>query len=37
MPLSRAIAVFAVAAYALMILAVVLLPETRGRDLHAFD
>jgi len=26
-----------VAAYALMILAVVLLPETRGRDLHAFD
>jgi MFS family permease len=37
MPLSHAIAVFAVAAYALMILAVVLLPETRGRDLHAFD
>jgi MFS family permease len=37
MSLSRAIAVFAVAAYALMILAVVLLPETRGRDLHAFD
>jgi MFS family permease len=37
MPLSHAIAVFAVAAYALMILAVALLPETRGRDLHAFD
>jgi MFS family permease len=37
MSLSHAIAVFAVAAYALMILAVVLLPETRGRDLHAFD
>jgi MFS family permease len=37
MSLGHAIAVFAVAAYALMILAVVLLPETRGRDLHAFD
>jgi MFS family permease len=37
MSLSHAIAVFAVAAYTLMILAVVLLPETRGRDLHAFD
>jgi len=37
MSLSHAIAVFAVAAYALMILAVVLLPETRGRELHAFD
>jgi MFS family permease len=37
MSLSHAIAVFAVAAYALMILAVLLLPETRGRDLHAFD
>jgi len=37
MSLSRAIAAFAVAAYALMILAVALLPETRGRDLHAFD
>jgi MFS family permease len=36
MSLGHAIAVFAVAAYALMILAVVLLPETRGRDLHAF-
>ena len=37
MSLGYAIAVFAVSAYALMILAVVLLPETRGRDLHAFD
>jgi MFS family permease len=37
MSLGHAIAVFAVAAYALMILAVVLLPETRGRELHAFD
>jgi MFS family permease len=35
MSLGQAIAVFAVSAYALMILAVVLLPETRGRDLHA--
>jgi MFS family permease len=37
MSLGHAITVFAVSAYALMILAVVLLPETRGRDLHAFD
>ena len=37
MSLSHAIAVFAASAYALMLLAVVLLPETRGRDLHAFD
>jgi len=37
MSLGRAIAVFAISAYALMILAVVLLPETRGRNLHAFD
>jgi len=37
MSLGHAIAVFAVAAYALMIVAVVLLPETRGRDLHASD
>jgi MFS family permease len=37
MSLGHAIAVFAVSAYALMILAVVLLPETRGRNLHAFD
>jgi hypothetical protein len=37
MSLGHAIAVFAVSAYALMIIAVVLLPETRGRDLYAFD
>jgi MFS family permease len=37
MSLSHAIAVFAASAYALMLLAVVLLPETRGRDLQAFD
>jgi MFS family permease len=37
MSLSHAIAVFAASAYALMLLAIVLLPETRGRDLHAFD
>ena len=35
MSLGHAIAVFAVSAYALMILAVVLLPETRGMELHA--
>jgi MFS family permease len=33
MSLGHAIAVFAVSAYALLIIAVVLLPETRGRDL----
>src|SRR6201987_597115 len=37
MSLGHAIAVFAASAYALMLLAIVLLPETRGRDLHAFD
>jgi MFS family permease len=37
MSLGHAIAVFAASAYALLIIAVVLLPETRGRDLHAFD
>jgi MFS family permease len=37
MSLSHTIAVFAGSAYALMFFAVVLLPETRGRDLHAFD
>lgn len=37
MSLGHAIAVFAVSAYALMILAVVLLPETRGIELHALD
>jgi MFS family permease len=34
-PLGSAIAVFALAAYALMILGVVFLPETRGRELTA--
>jgi MFS family permease len=33
-PLGKAIAVFALAAYALMILGVIFLPETRGRELH---
>ena len=37
MSLGHAIAVLAVSAYALMILAVVLLPETRGIDLWALD
>ncbi len=37
MSLGHAIAVFAVSAYALMILAVVLLPETQGMDLHGLD
>jgi MFS family permease len=37
MSLGHAIAVFAVSAYALMILAVVLLPETRGIELRALD
>jgi hypothetical protein len=37
MLLGHAIAVFALSAYPLMILAVVLMPETRGRDLYAFD
>jgi MFS family permease len=37
MSLGHAIAVFAVSAYALMILAVVLLPETRGIELRAID
>jgi sugar phosphate permease len=34
-PLGKAIAVFALAAYALMILGVLFLPETRGRELRA--
>jgi sugar phosphate permease len=34
-PLGQAIAVFAVAAYLLMIFAVMLLPETRGRELQS--
>ncbi len=33
MPLGRAIAMFAVSAYVLMVLSVLLLPETRGREL----
>lgn len=37
LPLGRAIAAFSVSAYVLMILAVVLLPETRGRDLEILD
>jgi MFS family permease len=37
MSLGHAIAVLAVLAYALMILAVVLLPETRGIDLYALN
>jgi MFS family permease len=37
MSLGHAITVFAVSAYALMILAVVLLPETQGMDLHGLD
>jgi MFS family permease len=35
--LGRAIAVFSVSAYALMILAVAMLPETRGLDLNVFE
>ena len=37
MSLGHAIAIFAVSAYALMIVAVALLPETKGRELHAFE
>jgi MFS family permease len=36
-PLGRAIAMFAVFAYLLMIGSVLLLPETRGKELHAVD
>ncbi|HYL15937.1 MAG TPA: MFS transporter [Terriglobales bacterium] len=36
-PLGRAIALFSVSAYLIMILAVALLPETRGRELSAYD
>jgi MFS family permease len=36
-PLGRAIALFAVSAYLVMILAVVLLPETRGKELQVYD
>lgn len=35
MPLSEAIAIFAVLAYGLLLIAAVLLPETRGKVLHA--
>jgi MFS family permease len=35
MPLGRAIGIFAASAYALLFLAAVLLPETRGRELAA--
>jgi MFS family permease len=36
-PLGWAIAVFAGAAYLVMVLSVLVLPETRGRDLHELD
>ncbi len=35
--LGKAIALFAVAAYAIMIVAVLLLPETRGKELRVYD
>jgi MFS family permease len=35
LPLSQAIAIFAVAAYALLLIAALLLPETRGKVLQA--
>lgn len=35
MPLSTAIAIFAVLAYGLLFIAAVVLPETRGKELHA--
>lgn len=37
MPLGRAIALFSVAAYVVMVLSVLLLPETRGRELAELD
>jgi sugar phosphate permease len=37
MSLGHAIAAFAVSAYALMIVAVALLPETKGRELRVFE
>jgi uncharacterized membrane protein len=37
MTLGKAIAVFAVSAYAVMIVAVLLLPETRGKELRVYD
>ena len=36
-PLGRAIALFALTAYLIMILAVVLLPETRGKELQVYE
>jgi hypothetical protein len=36
MPLGQAIGIFAAAAYALLILAALLLPETRGRQVVAY-
>jgi phage shock protein PspC (stress-responsive transcriptional regulator) len=37
MTLGKAIAVFAVAAYLIMIVAVLLLPETRGKELQVYE
>jgi uncharacterized membrane protein len=37
MPLGRAIAVFSVASYMVMVVSVLLLPETQGRDLADLD
>lgn len=37
MPLSKAIAIFAVIAYSLLLIGALLLPETRGKELHAND
>jgi MFS family permease len=37
MPLGRAIGLFAVAAYAVVVVAALLLPETRGRELRTID
>ena len=35
MPLSQRIAIFAMIAYGLLLIAALLLPETRGKVLHA--
>jgi MFS family permease len=35
--LGKAIAIFAVSAYIVMILAVLMLPETKGKELHAYE
>jgi len=37
MPLSKAIAIFAVIAYGLLLIGALLLPETRGKELHVHD